>query len=82
MYNKDIINIDMFLKMSQCLAILWTFELLLRFNQFFPNKVGITYAPIINRINYLSENENVLYSKNDKIITETYLKSLGTNKRR
>ena len=38
----------------------------------------INYAPIINRTNYLPE--NVLCSKNDKIVTEIYLKSLGTKK--
>ena len=32
------------------------------------DKVGIICAPIINRINYLSE--NVLCSKNDKIVTD------------
>ena len=41
-------------------------------------KVVINYAPIINRINYLSE--KVPYSKND-IITKIYLKILGTKKR-
>ena len=41
--------------------------------------MGIIYAPIINRINNLSE--NVLCSKNEKIETEIYLKSLGTKKR-
>ena len=40
--------------------------------------MGISYAPIINRINYLSE--KVLCSINDKIETEIYLKSLGTIK--
>ena len=39
------------------------------------NKVGLINAPII-RINYLSE--NVICSKNDKIVTKIYLKSLGT----
>ena len=38
--------------------------------------MGINCAPIINRINYLSE--KVLCSKNDKIVTEIYLKSLWT----
>ena len=38
----------------------------------------INYAPIINRINYLSE--NILCLKNDKIVTEIYLKSLKTKK--
>ena len=40
--------------------------------------MGINYAPIINRTNELSE--NVLLSKNGKIVTEIYLKSFGTNK--
>ena len=39
-------------------------------------KVEINYAPIINRINYLSE--NILCLKNDKTVTEIYLKSLRT----
>ena len=38
----------------------------------------INYAPIINRINYLSE--KVPYTKND-IITKIYLKILGTKKK-
>ena len=38
----------------------------------------INYAPIINRINYISE--KVLCSKNGIIVTEIYLKSLGTKK--
>ena len=42
-------------------------------------KVGINYAPIINRINYLLE--NILCLKNDKIGTEIYLKSLRTKKK-
>ena len=40
--------------------------------------MGINYALIINRINYLSE--NILCLKNDKIATEIYLKSLRTKK--
>ena len=63
--------------MRQFLAILWTFELLLHFDQLFSsNLVGINYAPVINRINYLSE--NILFLKNDKIVTEIYLKNLRT----
>ena len=58
------------------LAILWTFELLNYF--LLTYRVGINYAPIINRINYLSE--NILSLKNDKIVTEIYLKSLRTKK--
>ena len=42
-------------------------------------KVGINYAPIINRSNHLSENV-FFFSKNDKIITEIFSKSLGTKK--
>ena len=63
--------------MRQFLAILWTFELLLHLDQLFSsNLVGINHAPVINRINYLSE--NILFLKNDKIVTEIYLKSLRT----
>ena len=58
---------DLFINMRQVLAILWSFELFLRINY----KVGINYAPFISRINYLSE--NVLFSKNDEIVTEIYL---------
>ena len=68
--------------MRQFLAILWTFELLLHFDQLFflTYEVGINYASIINRVNYLSE--NVFCSKDDKIVTEIYLKSFGTKKRK
>ena len=54
--------------------------MLLRFDQLFSItcKVKINYVPIINGINCLSE--NVLCSKNDKIVTGIYLKSLGTKK--
>ena len=41
--------------------------------------MGMNYATIINRNNYLSG--KVLCSKNDKIVTEIYLKILGTKKR-
>ena len=58
---------DLFINMRQVLAILWSFELFLRVNY----KVGINYASFISRINYLSE--NVLFSKNDEIVTEIYL---------
>ena len=48
-------------------------------NYFLQNyKVRINYIPIINRINYLSE--NVLCSNNDRTETEIYLRSLGTKK--
>ena len=40
--------------------------------------MGINYASIINRIYYLSK--NILCLKNDKIVTEMYLKSLRTKK--
>ena len=39
----------------------------------------MNYAPIIDRIKYISG--NVLCSKNDKIVTEIYLKRLGTKKK-
>ena len=39
----------------------------------------MNYAPIINRINYTSE--NILCFKNAKLVTEIYLKSLRTKKR-
>ena len=42
-------------------------------------KVGINYAPIINRINYLSE--NILSLKHNNIVTGQYIKSLRTKKR-
>ena len=45
-----------------------------------PSQSGILAEAIriINRVNYHSE--NVLYSKNYKVVTEIYLKSLGTKK--
>ena len=55
----------------QFLAILWTFELLLHFDQlFFPliYKVRINYAPVIHRIDYLSE--DILCLINFKIVTD------------
>ena len=42
--------------------------------------MGINYVPIINRINYLSE--NVLCSKNDKIVKVIYLKSHDGDKKK
>ena len=64
-------------KYEAVFAILWIFKLLLHFDPLFllTYRVGINYASIINRINYLSE--NVLCSKNDEIVTGIYLKSLG-----
>ena len=60
------------------MAVLWT---LLHFGHLFfiIYKKGINSASIINRINYLSE--KVLRSKNDKVVIEIYLKSLGTKKK-
>ena len=40
--------------------------------------MGINYAPIINRINYLSE--KILCSKNDKIVRDI-IKKPGNKKR-
>ena len=40
--------------------------------------MGINMHQSLNRINYLSE--KVFCSNNDKIVTEIYLKSLGTKK--
>ena len=42
--------------------------------------MGINYAPIINRINYLSE--NILCLKNDKIVTEIYILKKPGNKKK
>ena len=42
-------------------------------------KKGINYAPIINRINHLSE--KVLCSKDDETVTEIYLKSMRIKKK-
>ena len=66
--------LDMFINTRQFLAISWTSELLLHFDQLFnyfllTYKVEINYAPVINRINYRSE--NVIYSKSDEIVTDT-----------
>ena len=38
----------------------------------------MNYAPIINRSNYLSE--NVLFSKNDKVVTEIFIIFLDSTK--
>ena len=84
MFDHDILG-QIFLKLlgknglkssKLILAIFWTFELLLHFDQFFSSNLssGDNYASTINRINYLSE--NVLCSKNDEIVAEIYLKSL------
>ena len=64
MYSQTIgqpTHMDMLINMRQVLAILWVFELLLYFYQLY-------YAQIINWVNYLPE--NVLCSKNDKIVTD------------
>ena len=56
--------------MRQFLAILWTLlnccYILIKYF-LLTYKVGINYAPIINRINYLSE--KILCLKNDKTVT-------------
>ena len=68
--------------MRHFLAILWTFELLLHFDQLFflTYKVGINYASIINRVNYLSE--NVFCSKDDKIVTDILEKLWNKKKKK
>ena len=61
------------------MAVLWTFELLLHFDQLFSSSLQSKDKLSINLgYNYLSE--NVLCSTNDKIVTEIYLKSLGAKK--
>ena len=72
-------ELDMFVNMRQFLTVLWTFELLLHFDQLFSSSLQSKDKLSINLgYNYLSE--NVLCSTNDKIVTEIYLKSLGAKK--
>ena len=59
---------DMFINMRQFLAVLWTFELL-DFDQFFSSNIKNGDKLCTNhKHNYLLE--KVLYSKNDKIVTD------------
>ena len=59
------------------MAILWSLELLLYFDQLFSSNLQSEDKLCTNhKYNYFSE--NALCSKNDKIVTEIYLKSLGT----
>ena len=67
--------------MRQSLAFLWTFELLLHFDQLFsPNLQSEDELSTNYKYNYLSE--YVLCSKDYIIVTEVYLKSLGTKKKK
>ena len=62
-------ELDMFVNMRQFLTVLWTFELLLHFDQLFSSSLQSKDKLSINLgYNYLSE--NVLCSTNDKIVTE------------
>ena len=61
--------------MRQFLAILSKFELLLYFDELFPSNIQNGNKLYTNhKQNYLSE--NILCSKNDKVVTKIYLKSL------
>ena len=66
--------------MRQFLAILLTFELLLHFHQLFYSnlKSGDTLCTN-HKVNYLAE--NLLSSKNNKMVLEMYLKSLIAKKK-
>ena len=65
--------------MRQFLAILLKFELLVHFHQLFSSnlKSGDTLCTN-HKMNYLSE--NLLSSKNNKMVLEIYLKSLVAKK--
>ena len=61
------------------MTIVWTFKLLVYFDQLiFSNLLSEDTLCTDHKYNYFSE--NVLFSKNDKLVTEIYLKSLGTKK--
>ena len=62
------------------MAILWTFKLLLHFDELlFSNLLSEDKLCTDHKYNYFSE--NALFSKNVKLVTEIYLKSLGTKKK-
>ena len=61
------------------MAILWTFKLLLHFDELlFSNLLSEDKLCTDHKYNYFSE--NVLCLKNDKLIKEIYLKNLGAIK--
>ena len=61
------------------MAIVWTFKLLLHFDELlFSNLLSEDKLCTDHKYNYFSE--NALFSKNVKLVTEIYLKSLGTKK--
>ena len=67
-----------FINMRQFSAILWTYKLSYFDHLFSSNLQSRDELCTSHKYNYLSE--NVLCSKNDKIVTDIYLKSLGTKK--
>ena len=72
---------DMFINMRQFLAIFQTFQLLLHFDQLFSSNLQSgDNAPIINRIDYLSE--DVPCSKNGERVTEIDIFEKPGNKKR
>ena len=61
------------------MAIVWTFELLLHFDQLPSSNLQREDKLCTNhKYNYFLE--NILCSKHDKLVTEIYLESLGTKK--
>ena len=72
-------ELDMFVNMRQFLAVSWTFELFLHFDQLFPSNLQ-SEDKLSIKLGYNHLSENVLCSTNDKIVTEIYLKSLGAKK--
>ena len=81
--NKKLyLSKDMFINMRQFLVILWTFELLLNFDQLFSSNLQSGNELCTNHKQNYSLSENVLFSKNDKTAMEIYLKNLETNKKK
>ena len=72
-------ELDMFVNMRQFLAVSWTFELFLHFDQLFPSNLQ-SEDKLSIKLGYNHLSENVLCSTNDKIVTEIYLESLGAKK--
>ena len=67
-----------FINMRQFSAILWTYKLSYFDHLFSSNLQSRDELCTSHKYNYLSE--NVLCSKNDKIVADIYLKSLETKK--
>ena len=61
------------------MTIVWTLKLLVYFDQLlFSNLLSEDTLCTDHKYNYFSE--NILFSKYDELVTEIYLKNLGTKK--